>query len=380
MKIAFIDTSNFIDYPIGGQLTSVKRMLDYFSTKEDIKIYLIGIQHENHNNIVNINNNIQFLSIYTDKNNPNNPKQSLRLNFMLSLIKNVPKIKKLNIDVFFLHNPESFFPIKIFFPRKKIALFSHGSFYNIFNHIRFDKAKNILIKSLLKAYLDWVIKKSSVVFSLDKKTSEYYSKMNKNVYTVTNSIDINKFGVSADLEKTQKAVFVGRLSSNKQVDSIIKAMNLVTDIQLDIFGEGEEYENLKRIIDALNIKHKISLNGAIDNDRLCGILYNYDILIINSIVEGMPMVILEALASGLAIITTKAGAIEDIIIEGENGYFTDGSPKGIAKAFEDLRSSDIVKIRKANRDYATKFDYKVVNETIYKTLKTYCNSIGVKNK
>ena len=143
MKIAFVDTSNFIDYPIGGQLTSVKKMINFFICQEQTSIILIGINKKNKKNCtVKIGNkNISFISVYEDTNDSENPKRSLRLHFMLGLFLNILKIKKMDIDVFFIHNPEAFLPIKIFYRKKKIVTFSHGSFYNIFNHIRFKKLK-----------------------------------------------------------------------------------------------------------------------------------------------------------------------------------------------------------------------------------------------
>ena len=104
MKIAFVDTSNFIDYPIGGQLTSVKKMINFFICQEQTSIILIGINKKNKKNCtVKIGNkNISFISVYEDTNDSENPKRSLRLHFMFGLFK-YTKIKKMDM-MFSIHN------------------------------------------------------------------------------------------------------------------------------------------------------------------------------------------------------------------------------------------------------------------------------------
>ncbi|HEX9063254.1 MAG TPA: glycosyltransferase family 4 protein [Clostridia bacterium] len=372
MKIAFLDTSNYVDYPIGGQLTSVRRMLEAFLQYEDVELLLIGIRKENDENLDYVlikDKKIPFISVYVDSNNPDNPQKSLRMNFMKGLLGKSGTIRRQKADVFFLQSPESFLPVRLMFPFTKIATFSHGSFYNIFNHIRFQNMRKGMVRLLLKRYLDTVVRKSNVIFVLDKQSVNEYTPYNRNVIKVTNSIDISKFRIPEKTGYLKRAVFVGRLSANKRVDIIIRAVAEVDGISLDIYGTGEEYSRLEETISELNVSSRVLLKGAVDNEKIVEVLPDYDVLIMNSIVEGMPMVILEAMAAGLAVISTRVGAVDEIIIEGENGIFTDGSYKNIAEAIRKLGTGDIAGIRERNRACAAKFDYHTNIQQIYSALK-----------
>ena len=139
--------------------------------------------------------------------------------------------------------------------------------------------------------------KSDVLLVLDKQSMNEYSMLNKNVYLVSNSIDIENYKKSERLDKLDRFIFIGRLSANKRIDVIIKAVSHIENVQLHIYGEGEEFKYLEEIIFSLNLQNRVFLKGSINNDSLIQILNIYDVLILNSVVEGMPMVVLEALAS-----------------------------------------------------------------------------------
>lgn len=372
MKLAIVDVSNFEDYPIGGQLTSTKSILNYFVQNDSIiEILLIGIgNHMNQQKEIRINGqSIPFLNIYMDVNDPNHPKKSLRLHFMLGLFKKYFEIRKAKVDVFFIQNPESFLPLNILFPKAKIVVFSHGSFYNIFDHIRYKRFKTNFVKILLEHYIKNMLKRANIIFVLDQQSQDEYKPFNNNVIKVTNSIDLEKYRSVLEVNaRAAKAVYIGRLSANKRVDVIIQALANLENMTLDIYGIGEEYANIEQMIGKLGVQDRVNLQGSCPNDEIITRLSEYDVLIMNSIVEGMPMVILEAMAAGLAILSTPAGAIKEFVVEGENGFFTDGSPESIIEGLKKLQTSDIVKIKQNNLRKAKDFDYRNVNEFLLRRI------------
>lgn len=122
----------------------------------------------------------------------------------------------------------------------------------------------------------------------------------------------------------KKAIAVGRLCYQKHFDALIKAWRIVADKYpdwtLDIWGgNGSLYNELHNLITSLNLGNTVFLRG--ETPDISEKMAESSMIISTSIFEGMPLVLLEALAAGLPIITFnyKYGA-DEIVTEGENGY------------------------------------------------------------
>lgn len=118
-----------------------------------------------------------------------------------------------------------------------------------------------------------------------------------------------------------KLIHIGRFTEQKNHKMLLTAYKALIDegnnIRLSLVGDGELRPEIERI--AVE-------NGIRDYVEFCGIqknVYKYlkeaDILILPSIWEGMPMVIIEAMGAGVPIIATNVGGIPDMIRDGYNG-------------------------------------------------------------
>lgn len=148
----------------------------------------------------------------------------------------------------------------------------------------------------------------------------------------------------------KRVVAVGRLDYQKSFDRLIEAWTIVqqtkrfADWHLDIFGQGEWKEMLQRMIDKKGLQESVKINRP-TND----IGHEYadsSILVMSSHYEGFPMVMIEAMAAGLPVVTFdyKSGP-RDIIREGENGLLVkDGDIEGLANAM--MRLMDDEPLRK----------------------------------
>lgn len=375
-RIAIVDTSDFDTYPVGGQLTSIKSFIKYIGLERstEIELVLIGITRKKEEVDKEVYRLIggkahRFIPIYFDDNNPNNPKQSLRKSFMKALFKHRKLIRILKLDLAYIHTPEAFLPIKLAAPKLKLIIFSHGNFYEIFNHIRFRKYKNGFVKFFINLYITLMIKFSGHVFVLDTASYIEYRKHNKHVTKVLNSIDMELFKRNEPVKSAAiRALYVGRLSKNKNIDKIILAFKeLPGRHQLKVIGDGEMYSLLDSMIKDNNLENQVTLAGRKTQEELVHYYQEANMLIINSDIEGVPMVLLEALASGLAIISTPVGGIPETIQDGVQGRFTDGTPSDIRqKMLEVLTDIEATSMR--NREFAKHFRYQTVNKEICDTL------------
>jgi len=122
---------------------------------------------------------------------------------------------------------------------------------------------------------------------------------------------------------------VGRLAPVKNHKLLIEALFLVRqtvpDVHLAIIGEGEMREALAAYASDLSVSEYVSLVKETQTiDHFYGAI---DIFCLSSDSEGMPLTLLEALASGVPVVSTEVGGIPEIIESGKTGYLV---PKGSA--------------------------------------------------
>jgi len=99
--------------------------------------------------------------------------------------------------------------------------------------------------------------------------------------------------------------------------ALVRVLELTKNIRLVIVGDGPERGNIEKLIEKLGIAHKVVLTGM--REDIPALLAVMDIFVLCSKTEGMPLTLLEAMASGKAIVSSGVGGIPDIIRDGENG-------------------------------------------------------------
>lgn len=150
--------------------------------------------------------------------------------------------------------------------------------------------------------------------------------------------------VSIQLNPIKKRVVaMGRLTSQKGFDLLLKAFSLINtkflDWQLIIIGEGEERKKLEQLTQKLEIEEQVIMPGLVDNPF--PILKQCDLFILSSRYEGFGNVIIEAMACGLPVISTDCpSGPGEIITSGDNGILVPNQEiDSLAKAMADLMSN-----------------------------------------
>lgn len=142
------------------------------------------------------------------------------------------------------------------------------------------------------------------------------------VVVIPNGVDENKYSpgysnLKYQLRTKRLFVYQGRISTEKNVESLLKAWkysHLGDNCQLLIVGDGPLRTSLQPHYDK---EHNINWFGFVsDEERRIDILRAADVFILPSLVEGLSISLLEAMACGVACIATNAGADEEVINEG----------------------------------------------------------------
>lgn len=153
-------------------------------------------------------------------------------------------------------------------------------------------------------------------------------------------------GLKRRSTKELKAVFVGRLTNWKGVETILLAMCELDNILVDIIGDGPEYPLLFSLAHQLGIADKVKFLGKKDQTEVMKTLSQSHVLILTSLYEGLSHTLLEAMSIGLPCIASNIGGNQEVINDGENGLLIP------AQSVTALRES--LKLLQQNEDYRFK--------------------------
>lgn len=146
------------------------------------------------------------------------------------------------------------------------------------------------------------------------------------VDTVTYKPDFEQKGA-----KQVNLLYAGRLSRIKGVEYLIEAFSTVLnrlpdkDVRLSIVGDGDMRGRAEELAARLSVREKIEFLGKIPPEEVRKLYAKCDIFVLPSLNEGMPMVLLEAMACGLAIICTDMPSLRLLVEHGRNGFIVEKS-------------------------------------------------------
>lgn len=164
-------------------------------------------------------------------------------------------------------------------------------------------------------------------------------------------VDLKKFKVVKPLLKRNKLIgYVGRLSPEKGIWNLLKSMPLVlkqdSDVRLMIIGNGPLHSSIREFLETDGLKDKVYMAGKIPFEQVPDWMNQLRLLVLPSLSEGLPAVILEAMACGTPVLATPVGAIDEVITSGKTGFLLEDNSDqaiadGILKALNDPEGESI---------------------------------------
>ncbi len=158
------------------------------------------------------------------------------------------------------------------------------------------------------------------------------------VQTVLPGIDLETISTAARVDVSNDVIYAGRLLDHKNVDLLIRAIAKVKrhypQIKCVVIGEGPEKPFLESLVDSLELRENVQLQGFIDSHHdLYGLIKASKMLVLPSVREGFGLIVAEASACDVPVITTdhEDNAARHLIIEGENGYLSAACEKHLAR-------------------------------------------------
>jgi glycosyltransferase involved in cell wall biosynthesis len=164
-----------------------------------------------------------------------------------------------------------------------------------------------------------------------------------NIDVIPNGVDLDKFhpAPAGELSGKLKLVTVGRLSATKRVEMLIGAVEILSKKGADVCliiaggGGGEVSRQLKAMAEQKKLTGIIKFVGRVGTDKMPDIYRQNNIFVSASMQEGMSNAMLEAMASGLPIITTRCEGVDELI--SDNGIVVGkDSAEALAEAINNL--------------------------------------------
>ncbi len=216
---------------------------------------------------------------------------------------------------------------------------------------------------------------SVIVFSNKQKEllNKKYRVKDKKLHIIPNGINEDFFYKHEfDFSKNKlRLLTVGRLTVQKRMDRIIEAVGMLKiPVELTIVGDGEDREKLERLADK-NGNENIFFKGFVEHNKLSEYYKKADVLVMPSDKEGMPIVLLEAMAAGLPVVASNVLGIKEHT-ENVAVLVDNPSPEAFAKEIERISSSKekILELSEKSVKQAKKYLWK---ESVAKMEKLYLN-------
>lgn len=213
-------------------------------------------------------------------------------------------------------------------------------------HFHLDVAPSGPLGFLFIAYkkliLPRVLRGAARVIALtpDQKTllMTRYKVKNERITVLPNGVLGSFFKEPRTPHKPLRLVFVGRLAHQKRVERLVGAMGLMKKpAHLTIVGDGEDRAKLEALAAKLKLGKKVTFTGAKYGADTVAAYHDADVFVLPSDREGMPLCLLEAAASGLAIVGSHVVGITDLI-DGTGILVDNPSDKTFATALDALAS------------------------------------------
>jgi len=237
---------------------------------------------------------------------------NLRGNFFSRAKQLIQQLK--SADIVHIHSPSvirAILPIFPYFLIKRVIYTIHGEV---------DPPQNLLTFShqVARLYLNHIV---AVSPSAKNSVTPRYGWSSENIGVIKNGVTLaNRQAVQTG---NIKLGVVSRLIPLKNIPMLFDAITLLPEpmqkqVELQVFGDGPEMGRLQEKAAQMSKEVVVKFHGNVIDEL--SIYKTFDVLVMCSNTEGLPMSILEAMAYGIPVISTDVGAISKVVIDQETGW------------------------------------------------------------
>jgi glycosyltransferase involved in cell wall biosynthesis len=249
----------------------------------------------------------------------------------------------------------------------------------------------------LRIFEEGMLKRSNKIIAVSDFTRrellQYYEVKEDKIRVIHNGVDTNKFQPASDKRKAKEELgfnpddaailSVGRLYARKGLFTLIESMPAVVRrfprAKFIISGKGQSNEMKKLVAHAqkLGVREHIVFTGYYPDRKLPRLYQAADVFAFSTFYENLPFAVLEALSTGLPVVTTRVGGIPEMIEDGRNGFlvqpFNSRELSDRILYFLEHPSAASEMAVLARRIIEERFDWRLI---VQKVLKVYDEALG----
>lgn len=258
--------------------------------------------------------------------------------YLLNNLKAIFRFVKTNSILFVATpSPLSIILLKLFLLKKKrVVIFVRQDTRELIK-LRHGGFLSKIVTNFLESTVEKTVKNnpSIIVLAFGRQIEKRYRLFSSNVYAIADTRYSKNDIISIDdirsinWRKVINLIYVGRLEHGKGIENLLETVYNLKRLapekfHLTIIGDGTYKNHLINLCDQLDISKEVKFRGFVPfGKELLSSLRQHDIFILPSLSEGLPQVILEAMACGILTIATNAGSITQVIQNEINGYIYD---------------------------------------------------------
>jgi glycosyltransferase involved in cell wall biosynthesis len=323
MKIAIITTDNrehYKDYkaPIPYFGTAPQALLQGFAALPELEVHVLSCTQKPMKSPEKLADNIWFHSLYV-------PKVGWMRTSYQGCVRTVRrKLKVIRPDIVHGQGTERECAISAVFSKMPNVLTLHGNMRLI---AEVNQVKPLTFHWLAAQLEKITLPRTRGVVCITHYTQDAVKDLVAKTWVVPNAVDKSFFDVQAEPDDSRTVLCVGAVSYRKNQVPYIKALDCLAakhKIKLIFLGQAsKENPYDAEFLELVAARPWCEHAGFADREKLKGYLKRASLLVLPSLEDNCPMVVLEAMAAGVPVLAAKVGGLPDLIEEGKNGMFLD---------------------------------------------------------
>ncbi|MCK4818093.1 glycosyltransferase family 4 protein, partial [bacterium] len=213
-----------------------------------------------------------------------------------------------------------------------------------------------IFKPLFYKFEGHIYKKASKIIALSNYTASLIQKQFKiseeKIVVIPFPVDTAKFKPNDNSDRSIEddfIIMVGRITDpRKNIRLLLDSFSIIKkqfpEIELIIIGDNRQSSQVEKLCDKLGIRESIRFLGTLPNEETIKYFTHAKVSILPSYQEGLGIVVLESMACGTPVVSTKCGGPEELIINGENGYLVENNnPVDLAGAVCEILKDTVLR-------------------------------------
>lgn len=242
------------------------------------------------------------------------------------------------LDIVHLHNHG----IPIVNTSLPVVVTEHGIMKSFIDHLEPLDLFSLGLKMFSPMYISLdrkVLRRADNVIAISRTCAEELNTFYgiDNAVVITNGVDTNFLTPAKSKKQSLLVLYVGALTTEKGLPDLIRAATYVRrdypDIKFILAGRGRMERNIKSLVHRLNLADSFFFAGYVERHQLREYYQQAAVLVLPSYHEGLPTVLLEAMACGIPSVATNVAGNSEVVVHGETGFLTPPkNPEKLAEA------------------------------------------------